>query len=132
MCPKLWQYQHRRDDDSDFVNQYCFSNVEFLQCDFDVINHYTSTSPRSIFNQRVICVKMIAAGNDDNDITGCLILQHDLKRRVHGDTVTIESFVTEEQRLEALRREFQITFSIEEKQGIQGLSTAIGQTAFAP
>ena len=132
MSPKLWQYQHRRNDESDFINQYCFSEIEFFPSDFDVINHFTSTSPRSIFNQRIICLKMISAEDDCSNIIGCLILQHDLKRRIRGETVALQSFSTEEQRLEALKREFQITFSPEEQQGIQGLSTAIGQSAFVP
>ena len=132
MSPKLWQYQHRRNDESDFINQYCFSDIEFLPNDFDIINSFTSTSPRSIFNQRIICIKMIAAKDDYTNIIGCLILQHDLKRRIRGETVLLESFSTEEQRLEALEREFQIIFSPEDQQGIQGLSTAIGQPAFVP
>lgn len=132
MSPKVWQYQHRRNDGTDFINQYCFSDIEFFRNDFDVINSFTSTSPRSIFNQRIICIKMIPAEDDYTNIIGCLILQHDLKRRIRGETVLLESFSDEEQRLEALRREFQITFSPEEQQGIQGLSTAIGQPAFVP
>lgn len=132
MSSKLWQYQHRKNNESNFTNQYCFSEVEFFPNDFDIINHFTSTNPRSIFNKRIICLKMISAEDDCKDIIGCLILQHDLKRRIRGDTVVVETFSSEEQRLEALRREFQITFSLEEEQGIQGLPTAIGQSAFAP
>ena len=126
MSPKLWHYQHRKDDKCDFINQYCFSTIEFFQSDFEVINHFTSTSPRSIFNQKLICVKMIPSGDSDNNIKGCIILQHDLKTRIGGNTVTLESFKTEEQRLEALRREFQINFTKEEETGIQGFPTALG------
>ena len=77
---KLWVYQHRVNPDRGWKDMYCFhAELEFRKEDFEMMNHWTSTSPRTIFTQKVICNKMIA---EDGEIVGTLGLMRELKRRV--------------------------------------------------
>ena len=62
-------------------DMYAFAaDLEFRAPDFEMMNHWTSTSRKTIFTQRVICNKMVA--NDEGEIVGTLGLMRELKRSV--------------------------------------------------
>src|SRR4051812_20498687 len=64
---RLWVYEHRIDDQSDFQQTYCFTELEFLPSDYELMNYYTSTNQKTFFTQRVVCEKKIAGGKNNDE-----------------------------------------------------------------
>jgi arylamine N-acetyltransferase len=117
---KLWHYQHRINSDRDFEDMYCFTETEFLHRDFEVMNYFTSSNPRSFFPRRIICGKMISGGERGEDIVGVLILQEDLKRRIGAEPKEVEALKSERERVKALQDHFGITLNSIEQDAIKG------------
>lgn len=115
---KLWVFQHQNDEQSEWRALYCFTQLEFLPQDYGIMNYFTSTNRACFFTYRVVCTKMILEGDE---LVGNLILQDEMKRRLHGKTEHIETFEKEEQRLAALEKWFGIVFARDEVDGIKGM-----------
>jgi arylamine N-acetyltransferase len=125
---KLWVYQHRIADDTEFKDMYCFTDTEFRPRDFEMMNFWTSGSEKVIFTQRVICNKMVLGDKGDSpegEIVGTLTLQGDLKKRIGAKTERLADFNSEEQRLEALSEHFGITLTEVERNAIRGMASEI-------
>jgi arylamine N-acetyltransferase len=122
---RLWIYSHRINDNSDFQETYCFTELEFLPNDYAVMNYATSTRADSIFKQMLVCLKHVLGGDDGEEVIGVVILQTDLKWRIRGEKVHEQKFETEEDRLQALEDVFRIKFSPAERDGIRQQVTEI-------
>jgi arylamine N-acetyltransferase len=122
---KLWCYQHKINPDSDFKDMYCFTETEFRFRDFEIMNYFTSSSPRSFFTKRIICGKMISGGEKGEDIVGVLLLQQDVKRRIGAETKQVEVLNTEGERVKALQDHFGITLNSIEQDAIKGTMVEI-------
>ena len=121
---RLWIYEHRIDDNSDFQITYCFTELEFLPSDYAMMNYFTSTSRRTFFTRVIVGVKNLLG--DDGELEGALILgNNDIKWRVHGKTERQIKFETEEDRIRALEEHFGIKLSAAEREGIRGLPSQI-------
>lgn len=118
---RLWVYQHRSNNESPWLDMYCFSELEFLPQDYELMNYWTSTSPKVWFTQKVICAKMVIDSPDNAELVGIMILQDDLKLRIHGRTESQQTFKNEEERVSVLDRVFGINLSKPERAGIKGL-----------
>ncbi|KAI9838318.1 MAG: hypothetical protein M1819_005586 [Sarea resinae] len=116
---KMWIFQTRKDDTTDWQDAYCFADLEFWPEDFGVINYLTSTSPQSFFTYRVVCVRFLM---EDEELIGTVALAGgDVRRRVNGKREDLMSCETEEQRIAALERHFEIILSQEQQQSISGM-----------
>jgi len=72
-----------------------------------------------------MCTKIMY--NDKLDAVSRIILPNlRLKKRENGEVTVLQRFVTEEERIEALEREFGIVLSREEKDRIKGRRLAVG------
>lgn len=118
---RLWVYQHRSNNESPWLDMYCFSELEFLPQDYELMNYWTSTSPKVWFTQKVICAKMVIDSPENAELVGIMILQDDLKLRIHGKTESQQTFKNEEERVSVLDRVFGINLSKPERAGIKGL-----------
>lgn len=120
---RLWVYEHRVGPDSDFQMTYCFTELEFLPCDYNIMNYYTSTSPKIFFTQVIVAEKKIV---QDGELVGNLIMgNNDLKWRVRGEKLREIKFESEEDRLRALEEHFGIVFGQVERESIRGLPSEI-------
>ena len=120
---RLWVYQYRKDDESPWLIQYCFTELEFLPQDYAIMNYATSTRRTSFFTYKLICTKTILEGEE---ILGSLVLVgNELKRRLRGRTETLMICETEQQRIDALEKWFDITLTADERHGIKGLVTEL-------
>ena len=126
---RLWVYQHRIDNHSDFQDMYCFTELEFLRQDYFLMNYFTSTHQKIWFTQKVICAKMVMGGPDEDAIIGVIILQDNVKMRSNGKTEVHEEFKSEDDRVSALERRFGISLSRSECEGIRGMVSEIRQAA---
>lgn len=105
---------------------YCFTDTEFRSRDFEIMNFWTSKSPKVIFTQKLICNKLILGeGEKEKEIVGTLTLMGELKRRVGAKSEVVKEFKNEGERIEALSEEFGITLSEVEKEAIKGTANEI-------
>jgi arylamine N-acetyltransferase len=121
---RLWVYEHRRNEDSEWEVKYCYSELEFQPCDFNSMNYYTSTSPRTFFTREVVIDKKLL--DQDGEYAGSLILNNDImKWRIHGVKEKEIKFETEVERLDAIEKHFGIKFGKAERDGISGLASQL-------
>jgi arylamine N-acetyltransferase len=125
---KFWVYRYRHSSSSPWITGYCFSEVEFLQVDFEVMNLGTSTTP-GIFTQNVICVKMLMGERQEDEeavlVGDITLFNSEVTRRVGGKSEVVQKLESETDRVEALKKWFGIKLSQEEIEGIRGMSTEL-------
>ena len=121
----FWVYEVQNEPDADvpWTPIYCFTELEFLPSDFEVMNFYTSHSPRIFFLNEVVCSKNIIEGEN---IVGTISLhQRTLKRRVYGNKDVDLDLKTEEERVRALDLHLGITLTDDECAAIHGYPTEL-------
>ncbi|KAL2798352.1 hypothetical protein BJX66DRAFT_44805 [Aspergillus keveii] len=122
---KFWIYQIRFSSNSVWIPIYAFSEVEFLPQDFAMMNYQTYQLPSSWFTQMFVCVQLIL---DDagEDLKGLYILAgKEVKRRVHGETETVDTLESEADRVRALEKWFGMRLLDHEIAGINGLGSSM-------
>ena len=120
---RLWIYQYRYSSTEEWVSAYCFTELEFLPGDYDVMNFWTSHSPKSWFLRKIVVVKMIM---EEGELIGKLILSNgELKRRIGREKEILKVCKTEDDRFEVLQHWFGIELGEVERQGIAGLITEL-------
>jgi arylamine N-acetyltransferase len=125
---RLWIYEVRFDDKSEFQIMYCFTELEFLPSDFAMANYYMSTSPRTFFTRTVVAEKKILT--EDGEVIGNLIMGNaNLKWRIRGEKSKEINFEDEADRLKALEEHFGIVFGRTERESIQGLPSELNKNA---
>lgn len=120
-----WVYQTRYNPSSDWMPNISFREVEFLPQDFGVMNFSTSRSPSSWFTQVFTCMRMILDENE-REIQGQYVMSgREVKRRIRGETEVLERLESEEDRVRALTRWFNMHLREDEIQGIRGMVSQI-------
>ncbi|KAF3034576.1 N-terminal acetyltransferase [Didymella heteroderae] len=121
---RLWVFEHRQNDDSEWTMIYCFTELEFLPSDYALMNYFTSTSKHTFFTRTIVLeIKIL---DDAGELAGQLIMSDkDLKWRIHGEKTKQIEFESEEDRLNALEEHLGIHFGEVERVGIQGLPSEI-------
>lgn len=122
---KIWIYQTRYNPESNWVPQICFSDVEFLPQDFDVMNFSVSQSRTSWFTKIFVCMRMILNQEGTEVIGQCVMSGREVKRRVRGKTEILETLQTEEDRVKALEKYFDMHLREGEIQGIRGMTSEL-------
>ncbi|KAJ5432220.1 uncharacterized protein N7458_011376 [Penicillium daleae] len=122
---KLWIYQTRNNPDSPWVPNFCFSEVEFLPQDFGVMNFSVSQKPTSFFVQNFVCVRMILDPTGREIIGQCIMSGKEVKQRIKGQTEVLQVLQTEEDRVKALAKYFDMHLRNSEVEGIRGLTSQI-------
>ncbi|CAI7631974.1 unnamed protein product [Penicillium glandicola] len=122
---KIWIYQTRYNPESDWMPQICFSDVEFLPQDFELMNFFVSQSRTSWFTQNFVCMRMILDQTGTEIIGQCIISGKEVKKRVRGQTEILQVLDTEEDRVKALANYFNMHLCESEIQGIRGMTSEI-------
>ncbi|KAK4643817.1 hypothetical protein QC761_404860 [Podospora bellae-mahoneyi] len=122
---KLWVYCVRQKEDDPWGEMYCFGELEFIPGDFEVMNMRTSSAPQSFFVQSVMCMKT-RLDEGKQDPVGKVILHRDYLKQQNGNEAPITTrLLSEADRVEALKRYFDISLTLEEQQGIKGLASEL-------
>lgn len=130
---KFWVYRYRHTNATPFIIGYCFTEVEFLQADFEVMNLGTSMIP-GLFTDNVICVKMLMDNIDNEDggtdgkvnlVGDITLFGSEVKRRLGGKSEVMQILETETDRLEALKKWFGIGLAGDEVSGIRGMQSEL-------
>lgn len=128
---RLWIYQVRNSPDQPWTSHYAFSHaVEWLPADFEVANHYTSTSAKSFQTGTVLVVKFLRREDKGlpggQEVYGKRILFNDVvKENPGGKTVVLKELGSEEERVQALKEYFGIELTEEEVAAVKGHKTEI-------
>ena len=119
----LWIYQNRNTPQDKWNPSYCFTSLEFLPQDFEIMSFWTSQSRKSWCTYRLIVLKMLV--KDDKIIGTLSLVGGELKKKVAERSEVLVSCRTEGERIEVLRKWFGVVLSDEEKKGIRGLASAL-------
>ena len=120
---KLWIYATKDPADGVWRKRYCFTELEFLPQDYEVMNFYTSTNLRSWFTQVVVVLKMIM---EEGEIVGTIsMLGGEVKRTIKGRSEVVAQATSERNRVMALEDWFGVRLQEGEIEGIKGLVTQL-------
>ncbi|KAJ5375053.1 Arylamine N-acetyltransferase [Penicillium concentricum] len=122
---KIWIYQTRYNPESDWLPTICFSDVEFLPQDFGVMNFSVSQSRTSWFTHVFVCMRMILDQTGTEIIGQCVMSGKEVKERLGGKTEILQVLETEEDRVKALAKYFDMHLREDEIQGIRGMTSAL-------
>lgn len=122
---RVWVYSTQEKQDSPWKDQYCFTEIEFIPADFEVMNFRTSVAPQSYFVQTIMCVRTILDETKEK-VVGRMILHKDyVKRRTGEQAEIVETLENEEQRVKALEKYFDVVLSLREQRAIRGLMSEL-------
>lgn len=122
---RLWVWSSRKGSEAEWEDMYSFSEAEFFAEDFEALNYFIMTRPQSFFLQTVLAYRPVldpATG----ELVGERILHGNVvKEGASGQDRIIEVLETEEDRVRALERYFDIELTDKEIKGIKGLMTEL-------
>ncbi|OGM47175.1 hypothetical protein ABOM_003975 [Aspergillus bombycis] len=136
--PKFWIYQYRNGADREWNSFYSFTEIEFFQEDFEVMNWFASS--KTIHRWMVMVVRFLREGESllfedktpksstEVKIIGKVILVNNVvKANMGGKSQTICVLGSEAARLQALRDYFGIDLTSEQRESIHGWDMALEQ-----
>ncbi|RFU28011.1 hypothetical protein B7463_g8317, partial [Scytalidium lignicola] len=123
----LWIYNVRFDETGPWIPRYCFPELEFLPNDFFAMNFFVSNSPTSWFTHKIVCMKFIVDHDTGTVLGEIALFETVVKERRYGKSKTLMEIKSEENRVEALRKYFNIKLSLPEINGIKDVVTMIRQ-----
>lgn len=122
---ELWVYDVKFNDERPWLSVMCFSEVEFIQDDFERMNFYINGSRRYWMTNRMIVCKLILDDDMEGSIIGVATLTgHVVQRSIRGKREKIVCSA-EDERIAALEKYFGILLTQEERRGIEGLPSAL-------
>lgn len=103
----LWQYEIRNGS-GDWIPAYCFTETEFIPEDFTMMNYYMSTSRDSWFTFHVVCVRMLLDEAGEKVVGDLTLFNNSLKKRIGATSEVIQILSSDEERVAALDKAFNI------------------------
>lgn len=126
----MWIYQYRNSPAQAWNSFYAFHEIEFTAEDFDVMNWYTGHSPDSPQLAGVLAIKFLKRQKQEEkgpaEIFGKrMLVGGTVKENLGGKTNVVATCSSEEDRIAALGKWFDITLTEEERRGIVGWRTEL-------
>ena len=122
---RMWRLEVRNDEDGQWIPTYAFSEIEFLPVDFEMMNWYTTTSPRSFLTHKILVGRMIMDAETEEIIGDMTLFERTLRKRIHGKIIFEKECKSESERVELLEEYFEIKFKDCERKGIKGKESEI-------
>ncbi|KAE8344319.1 hypothetical protein BDV24DRAFT_148920 [Aspergillus arachidicola] len=123
---RQWIYYTRNAEDQPWIHNYAFTEMEFFQRDFEVMNFFTSCHSDCFLASHLLVVKYLREGDE---VYGKIVLDDDkIKKNEGGKNVLVQTCMTERARVEALKDLFGIELTEEEQNGIQGRMSALAMS----
>lgn len=117
---RLWVYSYRNCQDSPWVEAYCFTETEYFSTDFDSMNLYPMTSPKSFFTQNVLAQRFLMDEERQQLIGFVALYGKRIKKSIRGNEQVVQMFRNEEERIAAIGRWFRIRLNTDEMEAIKG------------
>jgi arylamine N-acetyltransferase len=130
---KYYVYEYRNSPTQPWNAFFCFPEYEFYPPDFRIMNWWTSTSPHEANFQTstVLVVRFLMVGQSNGDTSAAkiggkiMLVNNMVKQNDGGKTRVIFECKSERERIEALRKYFDIELTEEEIAGIKGRKVEI-------
>ncbi|KAL7813637.1 arylamine N-acetyltransferase 1 [Trichoderma aethiopicum] len=123
----VWVYSSQDDPSAQWIERYCFTDMEFFREDYQVANYYCSTVRTSVFVNQVFALRGIL-NDEGNGLAGVLTLvQGEVRRRVDGvpGMEVVERMDNEEERVKALGKWFAIPLTNKEARAIRQMPSEL-------
>lgn len=114
----MWRLEVRNHEGCQWIPTYAFSEIEFLPVDFEMMNWYTSTSPRSWFTHKILVGRMIMDAQREEIVGDVTLFERTLRKRIHGELRLEVECRSEKERVDLLQKHFGITLRDVERKGI--------------
>lgn len=123
---RLWVWASRKGGNgAEWEDMYSFSEAECFAEDFEALNYFVMTRPQSFFLQTVLAYRPVL-DEATGELTGERILHGNVvKEGSSGQDRVLEVLETEEDRVRALEKYFDIRLTERERRGIKGLMTEL-------
>lgn len=136
----FWILQNKSTSEGSWLDLYAFSpHVELSQEDYEVLSYYTSTNENTIMTKIIICIRTILsselskeeleqAGEKEGEVkaVGRMILVGRKFKKNIGDVAKESKILeTEEQRVQVLKKYFNIELTEKEQVAIRGGASEI-------
>lgn len=130
---KLWIYQYRNGVDREWNSFYSFPGIEFYALDWGVVNWWINTHPDSHQRRNVLTIKFLRRPVDgdekyegEQEIYGKrMLVKGVVKENLGSKTKVVTICENEEQRIDALDKYFNVSFTDQEKSGIHGYTSEL-------
>ncbi|KIW18404.1 hypothetical protein PV08_02692 [Exophiala spinifera] len=130
---RLWVFETRNKSKPEWAAGYCFSELEWLPGDFEIINYRTSMDPTSWFTHRIVLAKILVDEKREKP-TGTITMSGEkIERRLaveyggKGSKEVVVDAKTEKDRVMGLRTWFGIVLHPDEERGIKGMASEIAE-----
>lgn len=121
----VWASSRKGGDAAEWEDMYSFSEAECFAEDFEALNYFVMTRPQSFFLQTVLAYRPVL-DEATGELTGERILNGNVvKEGASGQDRILEVLETEEDRIRALEKYFDIRLTERERRGIKGLMTEL-------
>lgn len=118
---RLWVWSSRKGSEAEWEDMYSFSEAECFAEDFEALNYFVMTRPQSWFLQMVLAYRPVL-DEATGELVGERILHGNVvKEGASGQDRIIEVLETEEDRVGALEKYFDMRLTEKERRGIKGL-----------
>jgi arylamine N-acetyltransferase len=120
---RLWVLQVRQNEQAAWAYLYCFTELEFLPQDYELMGY-----ARSHMQTSFLTFNVIAARHDveDGEVIGSVILLGaELRKKRKNQVVVQQTCANEQERIQALEKHFGIVLSDEERAAIRGKATEL-------
>ena len=121
----MWCLEVRNAEGSPWIPTYAFGDIEFLPVDFEMMNWYTTTCPRSWFTHKIIVGRMVMDSQMKEIVGDITLFERTLRKRINGDVTFEVECKSEKQRLELLQQHFGIKLTDIKRKGIEGMASQI-------
>lgn len=124
---RVWLYSTRNtaEDNAEWVPKYHFLDAEFFPADYRTMNLSPMAQPTSFFVQTVMAMRVLLDEETKRPKGALTMVGNVVRRKVHGETEVLAELKTEEERVEALEKYFEVVLSESEKRGIKGLASEL-------
>lgn len=141
---KIWIYEYRYNENSDWSPMYCFTDLEFTPDDIESMNFAPSMSRHTFFTHKVVASRFTTDKENngeelpdspneealEGEIDGSITINHDnLKWRRRGEKVAHFYFETDDDRVQAFKKYFGITLADEDREAVINTMAMIGVKA---
>jgi arylamine N-acetyltransferase len=121
---RVWLYSTQAEENAPWERRMMFLDVEFFPADYAVMNLSPMTQPQSFFVQNVLASQVLL--DEEKRPSGVVsMLGGTVRRKGGGEDVVLVECKTEEERVQALEKYFDIVLSEAERNGIKGLPSEL-------
>ena len=121
----MWRLEVRDREGCQWTPTYAFSEIEFLPVDFEMINWYMTTSPRSFFKHKILVGRMILDEQREEIVGDITLFEKILRKRIQGEVKFEVECKSENERVQLLQEHFGIKLRDAERKGIIGMVSQI-------